>query len=54
MPIGRPLPELPPLTQDEILRYSRHLQAAGFRRVWNLDGGILRWSEEIDPSVPRY
>ncbi len=30
------------------------LQEAGFRRVWNLEGGILRWSEEIDPTVPRY
>ena len=32
----------------------RRLQAAGFRRVRNLAGGILRWSEEVDPSVPRY
>jgi adenylyltransferase/sulfurtransferase len=32
----------------------RQLQDAGFRRVWNLAGGILRWSEEIDPNVPRY
>ncbi|HSD21476.1 MAG TPA: molybdopterin-synthase adenylyltransferase MoeB [Anaeromyxobacter sp.] len=32
----------------------RQLQQAGFRRVWNLQGGILRWSEEIDPTVPRY
>jgi sulfur-carrier protein adenylyltransferase/sulfurtransferase len=32
----------------------RQLQAAGFRRVWNLAGGILRWSEDVDPSVPRY
>jgi adenylyltransferase/sulfurtransferase len=32
----------------------RQLRAAGFRRVWNLEGGILRWSEEIDPTVPRY
>jgi adenylyltransferase/sulfurtransferase len=32
----------------------RQLQAAGFRRVWNLDGGILRWSAEIDQTVPRY
>jgi adenylyltransferase/sulfurtransferase len=32
----------------------RQLRAAGFRRVWNLEGGILRWSQEIDPSVPRY
>jgi sulfur-carrier protein adenylyltransferase/sulfurtransferase len=33
---------------------ARQLQQAGFRRVWNLQGGILRWSEEIDPTVPRY
>ncbi len=32
----------------------RRLRDAGFLRVWNLDGGILRWSEEIDPTVPRY
>jgi adenylyltransferase/sulfurtransferase len=32
----------------------RQLQEAGFRRVWNLEGGILRWSEQIDPTVPRY
>jgi sulfur-carrier protein adenylyltransferase/sulfurtransferase len=32
----------------------RQLQAAGFKRVWNLAGGILRWSDEVDPSVPRY
>ena len=30
------------------------LQAAGFRRVRNLAGGILRWSADVDPSVPRY
>ena len=30
------------------------LREAGFRRVWNLEGGIIRWSEEIDPNVPRY
>ena len=30
------------------------LQEAGFRRVWNLEGGIIRWSEEVDPTVPRY
>jgi molybdopterin/thiamine biosynthesis adenylyltransferase/rhodanese-related sulfurtransferase len=33
---------------------ARQLQAAGFKRVWNLAGGILRWSEDVDPSVPRY
>jgi molybdopterin/thiamine biosynthesis adenylyltransferase/rhodanese-related sulfurtransferase len=30
------------------------LRSAGFPRVWNLAGGILRWSEDVDPSVPRY
>jgi adenylyltransferase/sulfurtransferase len=30
------------------------LRAAGFRRVWNLAGGIERWSDEVDASVPRY
>ena len=32
----------------------KQLQAAGFKRVWNLAGGILRWSEEVDPAVPKY
>jgi sulfur-carrier protein adenylyltransferase/sulfurtransferase len=30
------------------------LQKAGFRRIWNLKGGILAWSDEVDPSVPKY
>ena len=30
------------------------LQAAGFRKVWNLTGWIHRWSEDVDPTVPRY
>ncbi len=25
-----------------------------FEQLWNLDGGILAWSREIDPSMPRY
>ena len=32
----------------------RQLQAAGFTRVWNLAGGILRWSDEVDPTIPKY
>lgn len=35
-------------------RAARRLQAAGFTRVWSMAGGILRWSAEVDPSVPRY
>ena len=30
------------------------LQQAGYPRVANLAGGILAWSEEIDPSVKKY
>jgi sulfur-carrier protein adenylyltransferase/sulfurtransferase len=30
------------------------LQQAGFRKVRNLAGGIDRWAERIDPSMPRY
>ncbi len=26
----------------------------GFRKVWNLEGGIDAWSLKIDPTVPRY
>lgn len=32
----------------------RRLRAAGFTRVWNLAGGIQRWSREVDPKVPTY
>jgi adenylyltransferase/sulfurtransferase len=30
------------------------LRQAGFRKVKNLRGGILGWSSQVDPSVPRY
>jgi molybdopterin/thiamine biosynthesis adenylyltransferase/rhodanese-related sulfurtransferase len=30
------------------------LQRAGFHKIWNLKGGILAWSDEVDPSVPKY
>lgn len=30
------------------------LRKAGFRKVWSLKGGILAWSDEVDPSVPKY
>ena len=30
------------------------LQQAGFRKVRNLAGGILAWSDKVDPSVPKY
>ncbi|HEX8313161.1 MAG TPA: molybdopterin-synthase adenylyltransferase MoeB [Chthoniobacteraceae bacterium] len=30
------------------------LQEAGFNKLWNVEGGILAWSDEVDPSVPKY
>jgi adenylyltransferase/sulfurtransferase len=38
-------------------RSARALQAlrrAGFGKLWNLQGGILGWAEEVDPTMPRY
>ena len=32
----------------------RLLQQRGFSNVYNLEGGIDAWSEQIDPSVPKY
>jgi len=32
----------------------QRLQAAGFTKVWNLAGGILRWSDEVDPTIVKY
>jgi adenylyltransferase/sulfurtransferase len=30
------------------------LRQAGFRKIWNLKGGVLAWSDEVDPSMPKY
>ena len=30
------------------------LRKAGFRKILNLKGGILAWSDEVDSSVPKY
>ena len=64
-----PLAELPErlveLDRDETLavhcktggrsaRAVKLLKEAGFENVYNVRGGIDAWSEEIDPSVPKY
>jgi sulfur-carrier protein adenylyltransferase/sulfurtransferase len=64
-----PLPELdrryPELPVDrEIVVYCRSggrsakaadfLRQKGYRNVRNLPGGTLRWSDEIDPTMPKY
>lgn len=33
---------------------AKQLAAAGFTNVKNLNGGILRWSDDVDPSVAKY
>jgi len=32
----------------------QELQQHGFKKLWNLDGGINRWAREVDPSLPIY
>jgi len=65
IPLGE-LPErLVELDKDEPLaihcktggrsaRAVKLLQDAGFENVFNVKGGITAWSEEIDPSIPKY
>ncbi len=33
---------------------TRFLEREGYQRVWNLAGGILAWSERLDPSLTPY
>ncbi len=33
---------------------AEHFRSLGFRKVYNVEGGIDAWSREIDPDVPRY
>lgn len=33
---------------------ARFLQQQGYQDVWNLAGGILAWSEQLDPSLTQY
>jgi adenylyltransferase/sulfurtransferase len=36
------------------LRVTQFLRANGFTRVSNVAGGIDAWTEQVDPSLPRY
>ncbi|HYI95229.1 MAG TPA: molybdopterin-synthase adenylyltransferase MoeB [Bryobacteraceae bacterium] len=64
-----PLGELPKRvnelnTTDEIVAHCKSgvrsakavdfLKQSGFKRVRNMKGGILAWSDKVDPSVPKY
>ncbi len=30
------------------------LENAGFRKVYNLNGGVDGWSKQVEPSMPKY
>ena len=60
--VGRRLDELDPTADIVVhcksgMRSARAcglLKANGFEHVRNMKGGILAWSDQIDPSVPKY
>ncbi len=66
IPVGDIPAALPRLEGDEAplivychhgvrsLRVANWLRQQGVEQVQSLQGGIDRWSREIDPSVPRY
>lgn len=36
------------------LEVARFLASQGFDSVYNLSGGILAWSRDLDPRIPQY
>jgi rhodanese-related sulfurtransferase len=36
------------------LQVARFLEGRGFGSVYNLAGGILAWSRDLDPKIPQY
>jgi monothiol glutaredoxin len=59
------LPRLAALPKDTALAFlchhgnssqqaAEHFRGLGFRRLFNVEGGIDAWSQRIDPSVARY
>ena len=36
------------------LEVARFLDSQGFESVFNLAGGILAWSRDLDPRIPQY
>lgn len=36
------------------MQVAHYLEGQGFGSVFNLTGGILAWSRDIDPSIPQY
>ena len=65
LPVGELLDRMEELSQDDnLVIYCRsgarsawavkHLLAAGYDKVFNLDGGILRWRRDVDPTLTAY
>jgi adenylyltransferase/sulfurtransferase len=65
IPLGRLSANLNQLnTADDIVAYCRSgarsakavelLRKAGFKKVRNLEGGILAWADNVDPTIPKY
>lgn len=62
--LGNRIDELNPHKNQEIIIYCRSgarsaeacraLMASGYDNVKNLKGGILKWAQDIDPSLPTY
>jgi rhodanese-related sulfurtransferase len=56
------LPELDPKANTVVicrsggrsLQVAHYLSAHGFGAVFNLAGGILAWSRDVDPQIPQY
>ncbi|MBL9168290.1 MAG: hypothetical protein JNN07_11160 [Verrucomicrobiales bacterium] len=56
--------ELEAWKNEDVVVYCHHgvrslnaiaqLKHLGFQKLYNLTGGIDRWSTEVDPKVPRY
>lgn len=41
-------------TGSRSTRVVEFLQASGFDKVLNLKGGIYAWSNDVDPTLPKY
>lgn len=60
--IGERLGELDPQKETVVIcrsggrsaEVARFLSAQGFASVFNLAGGILAWSRDVDPKIPQY
>ena len=36
------------------MQVAQYLARAGLARVYNLNGGVAAWADQVDPTMPRY